>query len=461
MSAPIHLPLLVLLSGSTLGSVAVRAQEPEVDQLRSRIESVVRSALADDLHGISLALAFGSDVYVADGWGYADPGTRERADAESLYRAGSLTMQLTAVAVLRLAAQGELSLEDDIAAFFPELAGSEGERSARGISIHDLLAGTSGLPDYARLFERTRARAPAFDPPEVLRWVAGQALEADPGTCFAYSKTNTLLLGLIVERVSELALRQYFERNFFGPLELGSTGYRYGAPTIHEFSEATQEVSGDLANDGLGPYPFESVALCSSALDVLRLTRALVEHDLLPGAFYRRLIAPKRLRDGTETGAGYGVSLTKLDDYECFSFGGGMAGCRLHAAYYPAFDLTIAILASGEAAPVDRIERKLARLVFELPEREVQDLPLTKAERERYTGLYNEVCTNIEILEVGEQLRFVSPYQENFRMLYQGYHQFVSASNPEVRLTFAMGDGKAIAFVLEERGVLRHAVRLE
>ena len=330
-----------------------------------------------------------------------------------------------------------------------------------GISVHDLLAHTSGLPDYVALLERTPSRPPALDPHAVLRWVAGQPLQADPGTCFAYSKTNTLLAGIILERVSGLEPRQYFERSFFAPLELRNTGYRYDAPTIHEFSEASQEVPGDLANDGLGPYPFEAVALCSSALDVLAWTRALVEHELLPGDSYHRLIAPKRLRDGTETGAGYGVSLTKIDDYECFSFGGGMAGCRLHAAYYPAFDLTIVILASGENAPVDRIERRLARLVFEIPEREIQDLPLTRAERKRYTGLYNEVCTNIEILEVGDHLQFVSPYGENFRLLYQGYHRFVSASDPEVRLTFEVGDAKAVAFVLEERGILRHAVRLE
>jgi len=474
--SPAALPSPAAGPTTSLAESGARAQDP---RLAERVAATVERALDEHgVAGLSLSVALGSDVFLEDGWGYADAAGHAPAEADSVYRAGSLTRQLAAVAALRLADDGRLELDADVAELLPELRGTgavdeaEDEDAAEaveaaavkplGVRVRDLLAHTSGLPDYGAYFA-SPADGGAADATadELIAWVGAQPLEFEPGTCAAYSRTDTLLLGRILERATGQALGDLFEEHFFGPLQLDATGYRWKGPALDELAAATQELGGRLVREGDGPPPFDALALCTQVSDLRTWTRAVVERELVDDAAFDRLVTPARLEDGTECAAGFAFAPTPLGDEEGWSFGGGMGGCRLHVAHYPSLDLTISVLARGEDAPVDRIERSVARLFFELPEPGLQDLELEPLERERYVGGYYEACSLIEIREQGDHLVLAETGGPPERLLYQGYHVFAFASDPDVRLTFTLeeGDERATVLTIDARGTSRRAVR--
>lgn len=192
----------------------------------------------------------------------------------------------------------------------------------------------------------------------------------------------------------------------------------------------------------------------------MRFQRALVQGKLLQPASFERRVEPAELTDGSRAAHARGVSLTALDDLPRQNAGGGMAGQRVHLAYYPTMDTTIAVLASGADAPVEALERSAARLLFDLELTTVEDLPLGAAERALYLGEYYAACTSFGITEAGEHLVLVMPSGERFALLHQEDGGFVAREDEDLHLVFELDDGRALALVLTRRGVSLRAVRV-
>lgn len=121
----------------------------------------------------------------------------------------SVSKQFTAAAVYRLAAQGRIRLDEPIAVRIPELGAGTG-----GATVQQLLHHTSGLRDYGALQEVMGSRE-NLDNSGVVRLLARQgALNFAPGSEYAYSNAEYVLLGLLVERVSGVGLREFVRREF-------------------------------------------------------------------------------------------------------------------------------------------------------------------------------------------------------------------------------------------------------
>ena len=138
-----------------------------------------------------------------------------------------------------------------------------------------------------------------------------------------------------------------------------------------------------------------------------------------------------------------------------------MAGCRVHAIWYPALDLTVVVLASSEDAPVSAIERRLTRAFLDEPDPETLDEVLPPEVRELYIGGYYVGCTRYLVIEENERLWLAPPTGPSFALLAQGAHRFLSANDPDVRLSFHVEDDRALSFVLYDHGTEVVAVRTE
>src|SRR5881392_2712587 len=100
--------------------------------------------------GLSVAVLRGDSVVLARGYGYANAEHRVPATDSTVYQSGSVGKQFTAAAIVMLAEQGRLSLDDSITRFLPD-----GPATWRGITIRHLLTHTSGIADYTRSEEHT------------------------------------------------------------------------------------------------------------------------------------------------------------------------------------------------------------------------------------------------------------------------------------------------------------------
>ncbi|HSR24949.1 MAG TPA: serine hydrolase domain-containing protein, partial [Candidatus Eisenbacteria bacterium] len=131
--------------------------------------------------------------------------------ADSLFPVASITKLAVALAVLRLADSGELTVEDELARHAPDAA-----VAVPGVTLRSLLAHTSGLP--SELPDGAAPYAPGLDWPRLAAACLRAGLERPPGSAFRYGNVEYGLLGVVVERAVRRALVPALEELVLRPL---------------------------------------------------------------------------------------------------------------------------------------------------------------------------------------------------------------------------------------------------
>ncbi len=150
-------------------------------------------------------------------YGFADMEGRVAATPATNYRLASMSKQFTSAAVLLLAEEGRLSIEDPIRKWLPTLPDA-----ADGMIVRHLLTHTSGLIDYEDVIPRERSSQLRDD--DVLRLLEGEnRRHFQPGTQYRYSNSGYALLALIVERASGERYAEFLRRRMFQPLGMQTT----------------------------------------------------------------------------------------------------------------------------------------------------------------------------------------------------------------------------------------------
>jgi D-alanyl-D-alanine carboxypeptidase len=146
-------------------------------------------------------------------FGLADRARGIAPTPSTRFRIGSVTKQMTAVAVLQLVEAGKLGLGDPFRDFVPEWPAARGD----GISIEHLLAHTSGLPNFTEEPDNPTWSATRRTNAELIARMKDRPALFAPGTSFRYSNTNYYLLATILERLSGLTYDAYLRAHLFGP----------------------------------------------------------------------------------------------------------------------------------------------------------------------------------------------------------------------------------------------------
>lgn len=209
--------LLLALAASPFASVAQSGSSP-----RPAVDAVFASIDAKG-PGCAVGIGEGGRLTYARGFGMADIEHGVSIAASTPFYIASTSKQFAAFAIVLLARDGRLSLDDDVRKHVPELADF-----GTPITIRHLLHHTSGLRDY---FEVLGSRGWPFDgtltEEEFLRIVGRQReLNFPPGSQHLYSNTGYVLLSIIVQRVRGQSLRQFAQERIFAPLGMERSVFR-------------------------------------------------------------------------------------------------------------------------------------------------------------------------------------------------------------------------------------------
>ena len=448
--------LALLLLGAP---AAAGAQGPPRESLAVRIDAIARAAMDEEhIPGLSIAVVRGPDTIVARGWGWADLELRVPASAETVYRIGSLTKQFTALAILQLAEQGRLSLDDTLQRFVPSF-----RTPGRHITIRHLLTHTSGIPNYTAIGQEwTRRMRLDLPPDSLLALVRRRPPDFAPGARFHYSNTNYFLLGLVIERVSGEPYARYIQEHIAAPLGLARTTYCDTRRILPGRAEGyTQDTSGTVHADFISmDLPYAAGALCSTVLDLITWQRALWSDRLLQPGGYNTMSTPGQLTNGNRTVYGFGLGIGSLEGHRVVQHSGGINGFASALVTLPDDTLIIAVLTNSEDANATRVAQRIARAALGLPEPVVRDLPLTAAERAAYEGTYQLRDLQLRVFARGDSLLAQGAGQASFGLLAQGEHTFVATFDPETRVVFEMDGGHARALSWTQGGVTTRAARV-
>jgi CubicO group peptidase (beta-lactamase class C family) len=282
----------------------------------------------------------------------------------TLSESGSVAKQFTATAIVLLARDGVLSLDDDISRWIPEVRGL-----GRKITIRHLLTHTSGLPDRYTLHEVQGRAAGETDHTmaEVLDVVAHlRELNFDPGEDYLYSNTGYIVAATIVERASGKSLEAFTDARIFQPLGMTSTRWREDHRAVVPGRAAAY--SGTMARGFRNDHPFTRVigsgGLLTTVDDFLKWQDALLAGGEPWGAVRDSLEHTGRLNDGTELTYGFGVNVDRWRGVRRVSHTGSTGGYRAALARFPEQQTTVALLCNLGSIEPGGVAQRVATIVL-------------------------------------------------------------------------------------------------
>lgn len=288
----------------------------------AKVDSIVADALkSSGVPSASVAIVRDGKIVFTKAYGNQGPGIAKGPDVRAKYQIASVSKQFTAAAILLLADEGKLSLDDKVSKWVPDVT------DADKITIRQLLSHTAGLQDYWPQDYSFKAMETAVTPQQIVdRW-AKKPLDFAPGTAWQYSNTGYVVAGMIIEKASGKKLLDYLQAKIFKPLGMDAIdqdkavgkGFPQGT---HRYALGPVRPAKPAADGWL----WAAGELAMSAADLAKWDIARIDRTVLPARDWAVQETEVKLADGSPTHYGLGVSLGEHGGKKEVSHGGEAVG---------------------------------------------------------------------------------------------------------------------------------------
>ncbi len=312
-------------------------------------DPVLTSLMRDQqIPGLACALHRG-DALVYEGYhGLANVEHGVPVTAESVFEIASVTKLFTTQAILRLAQDKRLTLDDPIHTYVPGLPDAW-----RGVTLLHILTHQSGIPNYTdppRYWEITREEK-SLD--QILALVRDQPLKFAPGERHSYDNTGFYLLGTVIERAAGMPYAEYLKQTIFDPLGMTQTRTNDYAAVIPHRAHGYDQKDGVIVNK---PYysvtnTFSAGNIVSTVRDLLTWRACLYNDSVLDADMRRLWWTPHPSRSANERAYDFtvGVGWFMVDSPFGTFYGhnGGIQGFASTFMYYPLTGTTVIVLVNS------------------------------------------------------------------------------------------------------------------
>jgi CubicO group peptidase (beta-lactamase class C family) len=315
---------------------APRREAPDVEAARRYLTDVV---LGEGFSGVVL-VAMGDRVILHEAHGFAEAEHAVAMRTDHVLRIGSLTKPVTASAALAAVEKGHLSLGTRLCDALPECP-----PEWRPVTLRDLLTHSSGIPDHFGELEAVPVNSTVSELRRVLRTLPpGGALAFEPGSDYAYSNFNYVLVGALLEASVGEPWARVLDRLVFEPLGLETMAYDDVWAVVPNRARGYRR-DPDL---GLRNIEYDDHAayaaggLLASAEDLFRWSRAMLGGEIFGPALVEESLTARR------GDYGYGWQVRHFFDRRIFNHTGGIDGFSSHLAHYRDEAITIIVLSNIE-----------------------------------------------------------------------------------------------------------------
>jgi CubicO group peptidase (beta-lactamase class C family) len=353
-----------------------------------KFESCVQNLIEKEhIVGTAVAVSHKGKTIYQKGFGFSDLQTKSPVTENTIFGVASVTKSFTAKAIMKLEAEGKLSIEDSVIKHLPEF-NIQGMKDLEQVKIKHLLSHTTGVPPIKRKEEVNFLDQHL----EYLATYQTKLLGA-PGEYYSYCNDTFLLLGAIIERTTDRLYRRYITEEILNPLKMYrstysieevlkmedvSVPYDYNRKKcIHERQEWPK----------LGNYEVGG-GIRSSVIDLLKYGNDYINNKDL----YTRMWTPF-IETGSNSYYGYGFQVTpEYNGITLVEHGGGQPGVSSNFGFVPEKDIVIAVLTNVSGVPVSDIWLKAVNTIVDLPiETKRVELPeykLHQEDLEKLLGVY-------------------------------------------------------------------------
>jgi len=401
--------------------------------MNNDLENILATAFDSDQPGGSVLITRGEQVLLRRGCGMADMEMDIPAEADMVFRIGSVTKQFTSVAILMLMEQGKLDLQAPLSQFLPDYPrGSE-------ITIEHLLTHTSGIKNYTDIETFWQHSKEDITVQQLIELFENQPADFDPGAEFAYSNSGYVLLGFIIEKVSGVHYEKFLVDNIFKPLAMLNTYYDKPLTIIKRRARGYEPYNGGIINAQYisTSQPYAAGALASTVDDLLIWNPALDNNTLIKAETFERAKRPFTFNNGAASHYGYGWRISDYRDSQISEHGGGINGFICHALRAEPERILVLILTNGMP------KRLLADVSFEIlcillgkPYEQPKFIKLPEADLQRHVGQYQFGLINADVSLRQNQLCVTGLFPNPVSLNAISGETFAFADAPYNRINF-------------------------
>ena len=455
------LPAILLLALVFPPAVAIQEQLPDLNQL----EKVVLEELKEtNTPGATVAIVSGDRVIYTKAFGISNVETRAPMTPEMLFRIGSTTKMFTALALVTLAEEGKLRLDEPIG---KHVAGLNPKIAA--LTAHQLLTHTAGMIDEAPMYGDHDDSAMG----RTIRSWKDDQLFTEPGKIISYSNPGYWLAGFVSESISKKPFADHMSESLFKPLGMTSTTFRPTMAMTYPLAQG-HNAAGKSAPTVVRPFADNSASwpagsMFTNVQDLSRFIIAFMNGGKLEGkqvlspSVIAKLSAPRAsIPSQPESKYGYGLMSGSYRGVRVLEHGGSRSGYGSVIKMVPDHRFAVIVLGNRTGVSLNKTAEKALELMLPLKPKEAvgsnPELSMTPAEMANYIGQYGQREVIVEIiLKNGKLVLKQGPSERPIRKISENRFAAEAPGSTLTEFVLVLGaDGKAEFF----QGGLRSAVRI-
>lgn len=313
--------------------------------------------------GAAVAVVRDGKVLHKRGYGLANLEYGVPATSATVFRLGSMAKQFTAFAIAVLEERGELSLEDDIRKYLPEIPDMGGT-----VTIRNLLDHTSGLREQFNLLALAGYTLDdAITGDVILRLMSRQSeLNSPPGDEYVYCNTGYVVLAEIVSRVTGEPFPDWMAENVFEPLGMTSTRFTDGATeVIPGRAYAYDYGDGGLVKMDRTFAVYGSGGLYSTCDDLLKWVRNFEDPRLGGATVIAGMQQPGALNSGEKLAYAFGNQIEERNGLRVVCHGGMVGGFKCWLERFPDQRFAVIVLSNMRTLWPDEIAARISEFYLE------------------------------------------------------------------------------------------------
>lgn len=347
----------LIISGCSDDNEEIISAGPTMEQRLQKIIDEKVGNDADKLVGVSVSIRVGNE----ERWKLVGGISKLAVPTESNMRfgIGSITKTAVAATILKLEDEGLLSLDDTIG----DWLSLNSPNIDKSITIFQLLAHFTGLKGYFQhpdIWQEVEGNLDTSIEPARLAGYIGTPINT-PGVTHEYSNSNYLVLGLIIEAVTQKTVGEVMREKFWTPLQMNNIYFSSNEPVIGSIATPWRDSDGDGTLEDISDEfreAYHSVFYCAAGIFSTASDLSLWAQHLYNGnaissdAKQKMLTSYFDIPDPVFTGYGLGVRRNIYAGRVMWGHTGGMRGYGSHMFYDPISKVSISIL-NNQSRSVD------------------------------------------------------------------------------------------------------------
>lgn len=381
--------LVMLLLNTTF------AQIPETVQ--SQLDTYFSEKYGAQEPGAAVLVVKDGKVILRKGYGVASMEDKKPVSPDMIFRIGSVTKQFTSTAILKLAQEGKLNLDDNITKYFPDFP-----VNGKTITVRHLLNHTSGIKSYTGDNVLMAKRDQSITTNEMLEAIKKYPFDFAPGDRWLYNNSGYYMLGIIIERVSGKSYNEYISKSLFKPAGMKNTfpnDEKLNATLAIGYSKASAETF-EKATYVHPTVPYAAGSIFSTVDDLWKWNQAVFTNKIVKQNLLEQAFAPTKLNDGSYNSYGFGWQLGRIGEKKVIGHGGAIDGYLSMEIFVPEESLYVCILSNSATVNPEGYAYDAASIVMGVKGNSPKPIAVSESKLKEYEGVYQISSTEDRVIRV-------------------------------------------------------------